>query len=57
MKIKVTPTHKNGYSAPYYVIEPTTNNLSDALVIAKNEAEKRSRLSDFDCWFFYPERI
>lgn len=57
MKVRVTPTHKNGYSAPYFVIEPATNIIADALHMAKSEAESRSRLSDFDCWFFYPELI
>lgn len=52
MKVKVTPTHKNGYSAPYLIINSSANKPLDALNEGIKEARKRSRLSDFDSWIF-----
>mgnify|MGYP006911616037 CR=1 FL=1 len=53
-KFKVTPFHRNGYSAPYRVVEvPKTskNPYGDAVGLAK----QNNRLADFDCWHFEPE--
>jgi hypothetical protein len=57
MKVKVTPMHKNGYSAPYLIINTNASKPLDALNEATKEAKKRSRLSDFECWVFEAQII
>jgi len=57
MKVKVTPTHANGYVAPYLIIETKSNKIADAYNEGIKEAKKKSRLSDFNCWVFFPEII
>lgn len=57
MKFKVTPTHKYGYTTPYFV-EEVEKNCDNPEGRAIEQAKKRSRLADFpDSWQFFAVRI
>ena len=57
MKIKVTPVHKYGYTAPYFV-EEVEKNEKFPMEKAIEQARKKSRLSDFpNEWQFFAVRI
>lgn len=64
VRIKVTPTHTNGYDAPYLMVEMAaiyTQGIRDHTKekeYAINEAMERSRLGDFpDSWKFTAEYL
>ena len=55
VKVKVTPTYKNGNKAPYLIEEVQEDKkygwvqeFKDAI----KQAKERTRLSDFDSWEF-----
>lgn len=56
---KVTPIHKTSKAkAPSIYVEISgQKNENKAFIEARKEAEKRTRLSDFNSWLFDPEFV